>query len=148
MWIILFPPNLGMETSCPFAAAALRVQNVQQPSQCETKPLQTFSCNWIKMLLLPKEALCMSKRGGQPSPVLHQWLASSQSNGKKTAKGRLTLNNTGWAWTNPERTALWQPYSKNHQLHSIQVKQKQEQHCNKLSRSPKTETCCNSVENC
>lgn len=74
MWIILFPSNLGMETNCPFAAAVLRVQNVQQPSQCETKPLQTFSYNWIKMLFLPKEALCMSKCGGQPSLVLHQWL--------------------------------------------------------------------------
>lgn len=58
---------------------------------------------------------------------------------KEIAKSRLTLNNTGWAWMYPERTALWQPYSKNHQLHPLQVKQKQEQHCNKLSRSPKTE---------
>lgn len=44
---------------------------------------------------------------------------------KQIAKGKLTLNNTGWAWTYPERTALWQPYSKNHQLHPLQVKQKQ-----------------------
>lgn len=43
------------------------------------------------------------------------------------------------AWMHPERTALWQPYSKTHQLHPLQVKQKQQQHCNKLSRSPKTE---------
>lgn len=58
---------------------------------------------------------------------------------KEIAKGRLTLNSTGWARTYLGRTALWQPYSKNHQLHPLQVKQKQEQHCNKLSRSPKTE---------
>lgn len=44
---------------------------------------------------------------------------------EEIAKGRLTLNNTGWAWTYPERTALWQPYS-NHQLQLLQVKQKQE----------------------
>lgn len=43
------------------------------------------------------------------------------------------------AWTYPERTVLWQPYSKTHQLHPLQVKQKQQQHCNKLSRSPKRE---------
>lgn len=53
---------------------------------------------------------------------------------KETAKGELTLNNTGWGWMYTERTALWQPDSKNHQLHPLQVKHKQEQHGSKLSR--------------
>ena len=44
MRIILFPSNFGMETNCRFTAALLRVQSVLLPSQCETKPLQTFDC--------------------------------------------------------------------------------------------------------
>lgn len=83
----------------------------------------------------------MSKRGGQPEtcPSVTSVTGEFSEQCKEIAKGKLTLNNTGWAWMYPERKALWQPDSKNHQLHPLQVKQKQKQHCSKLSRSPKTE---------
>lgn len=132
---------LAWRLTVPLQQLYSRVQNVQQPSQCETKPLQTFSFKWIKTLLLPKEALRMSKRGGQPEtgPSVTPVTGEFSEKCKEIAKGKLTLNNTGWTWMYPERKALWQPDSKKHQLHPLQVKQKHEQHCNKLSRSPKTE---------
>lgn len=111
MWIILFPSNLGMETDCPFAAAVLRAQNVRQPSQCETKPLQTFSCE-------SKCCFCPGRHFAWASVVVSLSQCNTSVTGefpeqcKEIAKGRLTLNNTGWAWMYPEKTALRQPHSK------------------------------------
>lgn len=73
-----FLPVLPWRLTVPFQQLYSEFKMFCCPAS-EMKPLQTFSCKWIKMLLLHKEALHMTKCGGQTErlvPVL--WHLTAQ----------------------------------------------------------------------